>query len=240
MYKILFLFLLLCSDICAESVPTMRALLFLYTNDKKIGTGVVEDGKLMRSLLHSVSHNLDMPVVVRTMQGDEADVRKVNEWIDSVPKEDIAFVYMSGHGCNSKKSRWPFFFGIKDYYVDVGDIAAYMKNKHRADFVIADCCNAIHKDSSHYMKKPSSSWATISKSCAKALFLDFRGIVKASSSSPGQFSFTGDFGSAFTLCFLCTLEESKARSWDDVMCDSKKLCKEKTKKQSPIYSITRY
>ncbi len=220
----------------APSFPaTLYALIYANTEDE--GIGCIFDVVNMGNFLQDIQKETGLVLKARvrlTVSGVAPDkMALVKRWAEVVDgwsrkeldkdlkalnpgKDDVVFFYYSGHGgrMSNKKGRWPDM-ALPDTLTDLSYPASEISKKAvKPRFVIAmgDCCNS-------YMDKSVSSKTKSAKSTTglKALFLEPKGVIVASSSEPGQYSLGGSDGGVFTNAYIKAAYNPSNDSWDRLL-----------------------
>jgi len=205
------------------SESTLHAIIAADTHDKMVGKSVGIDLQNVEQLLRSIQDNTGLTLQTHSFSGDEFTRNNVNYALNqlSVGPNDVVIFYYSGHGLNlSKGSKWPALVFDNSFW-DLDKVRSQIKAKNpRFLMVIADACNNLAPVISSYRGTGSKGMPRAKN--YQALFLNYRGDIIASSSSPGQKSWgSNGNGGFFTEAFLNHLNEELASastpSWQAIM-----------------------
>lgn len=143
----------------------------------------------------------------------------------TVGSGDAILFYFTGHGSVDDKGHFLSLANGKLYRKDL--LAALAAKQARMVALITDCCNTRSDGylyASPYVEVTSPRVPT---PLFKRLFLDSRGIVDITSSSPGESAFfapyqedpPGSPGSIFTTAWVNWIDQEKhnSRSWDELI-----------------------
>ncbi len=199
----------------------------------------------MKSILEHIAQETGLKLKIKILEGAELRVKNVSDWLVNLKRKsnDIVLFYYSGHGYRvaTTKGKWPnIYFPIKRQAIQGSWIIdAIAKIKPRLSLILMDCCNSVPvagivvpqiAKNSRIVKGP------ISPGFHK-LFNEAKGMIIASSSSPGQNSFGIDKGGVFTIVLINTLmnhaQESHI-SWETILQKTKETCKQL---QTPQFEI---
>jgi hypothetical protein len=215
-----------------SSAATLHAILVVDTNDKDIGRSVDLDlgrmGKLLQSIEDAIKPELTLNYQriaghdLESGQGYDNVTHAVNNL--SVGPEDVVIFYYSGHGM-SEIPPWPSMgvegrMGI-DKLLPLSWVVTALKEKNPRFFIaMVDACNTLpppRRQARVYTKEIENP------TNYQKLFLGFKGMIIASSSTPGQASFGHPSdGGLFTTAFLKSLNQELSTSttnpnWNEVM-----------------------
>lgn len=209
---------------------TLHAIVVADTNDETIGLGVQKDVKNIKELLDSIAQYTGLRLESDYISGSQFNRYNVEQSVNrlSVGTNDVVIFYYTGHGAREldKKSKWPSLAveGVHSSvrlgeFLEFDWVIEQLKNKNpRFLIAIADACN----NSIFASPLPGSKSRSFpSEAAYRHLFLNHQGTLIASSSKPGQKSWTsGSSGSLFTQAFLMGLEAYMTLpepSWQTIM-----------------------
>jgi hypothetical protein len=243
---ILLLSLSLHCALCANSdKKTFHALIACDTNTN-LKESLNNDIVHLKETLRLIAHETGLSLKSKTLTGEDLNRTNLLQWLKSLPhsSQDVVFFYFSGHGFRTEdvKSPWPYLFFIsKSEIMPSSQISRFLKKVNsRLTIVLYDCCNGapavIPYESAHGQVKnaplPIRSFPGL-----KPLFLETKGMIIASGSSPGQNAYAFKQGGLFTTAFLyslCTSSNTSNVSWKAILAKSEGLC---SKWQKPIFSL---
>ncbi len=224
--------------ISASGIPriseaaTIHAVLVGDVHDPDIGPGDKKDLGLIKDLLNDVSKNTGMKLSMKVID-DRIDRTKVMNAVKGVSpaSDDMVIFYYTGHGyrMRSMKNQWPAMAlqgpgdetaGLDQYWV----FNELRRKRPRLLLVMADACNNYVSEGAVDTRLFLQSGREKADNYRK-LFAESKGAIIASSSRPGQYSYSGDTGSQFTVAFLRTLRQALSGgspTWDAVMKNSTK------------------
>jgi hypothetical protein len=206
---------------------TIHAVLVGDVHDPDIGPGDRKDLGLIKDLLNDVSKNTGMKLSMKVID-DRIDRTKVMNAVKGVnpASDDMVIFYYTGHGyrMRSMKNQWPAMAlqgpgdetaGLDQYWV----FNELRRKRPRLLLVMADACNNYVSEGAVDTRLFLQSGREKADNYRK-LFAESKGAIIASSSRPGQYSYSGDTGSQFTVAFLRTLRQAlsgERPTWDAVM-----------------------
>ena len=214
------------------TVPTfaqsaaLHVILVGDTVDPNIGNGDKLDLDLMKALVTDASRNTGMRLNLKVF--DDSIVRSsIMSAIHSLNpgNNDTVIFFYTGHGyrMNSMRTKWPAMAlkeGGRTAGLDQKWVYDTLKAKNpRLLIVMSDACNNVVADGAIDTKISLRSGQELKESYTK-LFMKDSGSILASSSIPGQYSYSGNTGSQFTVSFINTIRSALSTnnpSWDSVM-----------------------
>ncbi len=221
-FMLLFLFAM---PVFAQSAA-LHVILVGDTVDPNIGNGDRLDLNLMKTLVNDAARNTGMRLNLKVF--DDSIVRsQIMSSIHSLNpgSNDTVIFFYTGHGyrMNSMRTKWPAMAlkeGGRTAGLDQKWVFDTLKAKNpRLLIVMADACNNVVAEGAIDTKISLRSGKELKESYVK-LFMKDSGSVLASSSIPGQYSYSGSTGSQFTVSFINNLRSaltSANPSWEGVM-----------------------
>jgi len=213
---------------------TLHALIVVDTDDRSVGESVKIDLQNMQNLMRDISQYTEMRENTQQISGNDVTRGNVNSAINnlSVGSNDVVFFYYSGHGFNPGRSKWPAM-SLNDGSLTLKEVKATLKRKKpRLLIVMADTCNSFTGG-----RFPPLGSARGSDNY-KELFLKYQGVITASSSKPGQYSWGNErIGGLYTYQFLGSLNQelssTQRPSWDALMSRANKFIQAGGSSQQP-------
>ncbi len=196
---------------------TLHAIIVADTNDYSIGKSVQVDLQNMQGLVQNISQHTGLVMAGEEITGTVSS-SKINNAISnlSVGSDDVVIFYYSGHGYNPGNSKWPGM-SLDDGNLTIKNVKNMLKQKNpRLLIVIADTCNGFTRSVYRYAKSQENT------ENYKKLFLKYRGVITASSSKPGQFSWGntqtgGLYTDALLRSFNKELASQSNPNWESLM-----------------------
>jgi|GEM_PF-6638516 len=230
---------------------TFHSILIGDTDDHELKKVIKKDLSHMQNhiaevfqALDAVEHfNQSIYVGKRTNATILDDLKTLN-----VGMEDIIFLYFSGHGFNTKKSRienWPFlYFNHGDCGINAFDIVEIL-TQHQPRLIICfvDCCNNILKPKEMPILMSRGSkierLPLVNPLNIRRLFQETKGIILISAAAPGYYSEgTDEKGSCFTNSYIKFFKEKMASheafNWEDILSETQNKL---WKRQRPYYEL---
>ena len=200
------------------SAATLHAIIAVDTNDGSIGPSVRVDLGKMQGLVSNISRYTGLATAGSAISGNELNRHNIMSAVESlsVGSDDVVLFYYAGHGYNPSETAWPAM-NLSGDDLPLKTVRETLKAKNpRLLIVMADTCNA-----------PGSGGGFDARDAGKAnnykvLFLKYRGTITASSSEPGEYSYSNaTIGGFYTNAFLNSLTEelvsNQTPSWDAIM-----------------------
>jgi hypothetical protein len=201
---------------------TLHLVLITNTEIPDIGFSCSVDQKTMDTEFREISKALKINFKKYLVSGEAFTKEKVESTMrDLYPSSnDIVVFYYSGHGFRWSNQTDPYPFldmRYSDYSridgntsIALSDVARVVSGKGaRLNLILSDCCNADvgrnQVTSATFMAGRSFQGAEIEK--LRKLFLDARGTMTMTGSSPGEYSWCNVKGGFFTLSFIESLKE---------------------------------
>jgi len=242
MRYITILFSLFYLSVC-EGV-TLHALLL---SDDTPASGLAEEVHIdidkVHRLLTVVTKETKMELDITILQGKEAKLFCIKEWIDDLPSspENIIFLYFAGHGFRTSQSsgRWPHLvLPNRGETISSNWILEQFKSKEaRLSILLSDCCNNV--DERFLLRRKKGLKKEWPLPGLKKLFLETHGSIVAAASSPGEYAFcTLKQGGIFTDTLVTSLYKACQKqnpSWKEIFSRTRATC---TPLQTPIFSLT--
>ncbi len=202
-------------------VSTLHAIVMVDTDDPQIGDMISVDLKKMRSYVQKMATLSGLELSIREFTADQFRNQKVQSHISTlkVGPDDVLFFYYSGHGFRyqDQKVIWPYFDMLKPISFEkvISDLRA---KTPRLLVALTDACNKVLEG----VSEPQMTFRSgaMGSRGYRTLFRKFKGEVLATSSSPGEYSQTSNYGSWFTRDFLMGLDSETASrnpDWYDLM-----------------------
>ncbi|MBN1534033.1 MAG: caspase family protein [Spirochaetes bacterium] len=206
---------------------TIHAILVGDTVDPNIGRGDKLDLDLMRGLLQETSRLTGASLKMKVFDSSiiRSEIMNAVTGLNPGSDDTVVFFY-TGHGyrMSSFRNKWPAMSLKGNYGGSAGlDLKwAYdtLKKKNpRLLIVMADACNStvpIGSIDTHM----SVAYGEGNPAAYRKLFLQDKGGILASSSVPGQYSYSGTTGSQFTVQFMSSIKSELSSSnptWKGIM-----------------------
>jgi len=220
-HKVSFLLLMLLSLVFPVSslAATLHAIIAIDTNDPSIGASVKIDLRNMQNLVADIAQHTRLATAGEAISGSRLTVGNVNKAVESlsVGTDDVVIFYYSGHGFNPGGTKWPAM-NLEDGDLGLKTVREKLRAKNpRLLIVMADTCNGFQNRGGFRFSKDAGK-----PNNYKVLFLKYRGVITASSSKPGQYSWGNErIGGLYTDAFLKSLNRELASkqkpTWKAVM-----------------------
>jgi len=244
------------SDLYSVERPSFYALILADTDDDKAGVGIAADALHMEQMCHVIAKEIGYELKLTKMQGKEATVDNLKSWFYRVPPslQNIVFFFYTGHGSRDPLEQpWPVFYLTHSSGVSGNSIVDFLRqHQQRLGVILFNCCNMdfawfpyerLHKGFDDLIDGQKSLPGL------KSLFLKTEGLVIATSSKPGEYSYTNTknyadyFGGIFTTGLLKELQKGciqREITWDQVFQRTERYCAENLNPQRfqhPFYQI---
>ncbi len=211
----------------ATLAATLHALLVIDTDDQNIGRMVARDLAIMGDEVQRIAQATGLTLSDRVYKGRDFTRKNAMDAVRSMAPggDDVVLFYYSGHGFRTKKknTRWPYlyFHNKPPDPVDFGWVVDELSGKGaRLTIVLTDSCNNVVNVQIRETQKALPRDATKAAAGYRELFLNYRGIIAAASSIPGETSTATSSGSLFTLSFLKAVRGEVAQprpTWESLM-----------------------
>jgi len=234
---------LVCGGYASTEEPTVHALLI---SDDTIASGLREEVRVdinkVRKLLNCIVEQTHMTLSLRELHGKDAVMARIKEWATSLPQSAnvIFFVYFAGHGfrTNASPSPWPYLaLPHKSEALDSYGLLKQLESKQpRLSILLSDCCNTF--DSRFSLRREKKAVSSTELPGLKKLFLETRGSIIGSASSPGEPAYCSlRQGGFFTDIFITSMYRAcrkKSPSWKEIFSITRSTC---SPIQSPAFSL---
>lgn len=225
----------------------LHLVVFADTTDSAIGAD--RDLERAGNWGKLIADQTGLTLRLRTLPGrnlSESAARSVLQGLSPNPEDVVYFIY-TGHGVNLGDSHWPTFtFSNGDLFGFEEVLATLELKPQRLLILMADCCNNIVHVGRVTPDPFESAQNALTTVNFQSLFLDFRGTIAASSSSPGQPSLAisgegGLFLNIFMDDFLTSAGRVPGLAWQHVLAttadDVQKFAAEFGETQEPQFTI---
>jgi hypothetical protein len=222
---------------------TLHLVLAVNTEIPDIGRSCSVDQKAMETEFKEISKAIGMPFKKYVVAGEEFTKANLEKTLANlkVASNDVVIFYYSGHGFrwSDQTDSYPQLDMRYSEYtklsantsVSLSSVYHAITGKNaRLNLIMGDCCNSdIGRNqftNSSFMASRSFQGAEIEK--LKRLFLQSKGNLMFSGSSPGEFAWCNVNGGFFTLSFLQALKEeigfmrNDSPSWEHIVQNTKK------------------
>jgi len=209
-------FCLLIGAACAAESAELHAVLLIDSEAENIETAMVKNHRRWQKQFLKISGHTGMKVHEHAFVGKKLLSVEVLPFLESleIDSDDVVLLYFCGHGYRTKQKNnpWPYMcWSHENIAIDLMLLTKILEEKQpRLLIALAECCN-------NYIDSQSLDLVTeqtgqkrrhIMKANYCKLFLESEGVIVASSSHPGEFSWAWvDRGSCFTLAFLDCIEK---------------------------------
>lgn len=237
-----------------DAQSTMHLVLVINSEAEDIGEACSEDLDNIKKEMTGISRGIGMNLREYVVTGKKYSRHAVESMLQSVrpSKNDVVFFLYSGHGFrfDNQTNKFPCIITSASNYDDPIEEEEYIAMQDiyddicgkgaRLNIVLSDCCNtpigvdAICQNTSALYSRSNSNY---SKKRLAGLFLQSRGRILATASSPGEPSVCDASGGFFTLAFIRSLRNeisamnSTPVSWSSVI-DNTILAAQKRSKKS--------
>ncbi|MDP1835177.1 MAG: caspase family protein [Chlamydiales bacterium] len=218
---------------------TLHAILVGDVEDPSIGVAVRNDIALMHQRVQDIARLADMSLAETVLTEKDYTYAKVTKELArlTVASDDVIIYYHSSHGfrTSNMSEPWPaLYFGDNDKSIRLQSLIDIIRSKKPAfSVVLADACNSFvtyawgYPNAPFYSNFPSESEQ---KKGYRRLFRETRGCFIASSSGPGQSSYSlNGVGAIFTGCFLQGLDSALIKGqadWSKVVAATSQFTKQ--------------
>lgn len=222
----------------ANAPATLHLMVVANTLIDDIGEPCRKDYEHVRGEMQQVARALNIPMKEYAVTGNRFSLQGVTTALSQLrpSANDIVVFLYSGHGFrfDDQKSRFPqmslaksSYEELDNNYMAMSDVFRMIENKGaRLNIVMSDCCNTpIGEDTPVRTGQTlySRSSSSLSLSCLRQLFLEQRGSILATASSPGEPSICDQSGGFYTIAFIRALRKevsavnSGVVSWNHVI-----------------------
>lgn len=214
----------------AVEPATIHAILVGDTVDPNIGRGDKLDLDLMSGLLRDAAKNTGMKLNMRVIENRiiRSQIMSTVQALRPESSDTVVFFY-TGHGyrTSSFRDKWPAMALKSEDGGSAGLDEKWVYNElkdkgARLLIVMADACNSVVPEGAIDTRLALRSGKELPESYKK-LFLEARGAILASSSIPGQYSYSGNKGSQFTVAFIESVRKALTTTtpaWEPIMKES--------------------
>ncbi|MDX2306128.1 MAG: caspase family protein [Microscillaceae bacterium] len=247
-----------------NTAAKMHLVLFINSEIGDIGQSCSADQRTVEIEFREISKAVGIPFEKYVVNGENFTKAKAQQTLNQINAgvNDIVVFYYSGHGFrwSDQSDKFPQLDMRYSEYTPLGNETALPLTEvsksiesrgARLNILLSDCCNSDvgrnQMTSTTFMAGRSFQGAEIEK--LKALFLNSKGSLVFSGSSPSEYSWCNQNGGFFTLSFIQALKEeigylrSNVPSWNNIVEHTVRSTQSKAKScqgcqpQNPIYNL---
>lgn len=229
---------------CSSSLAASHIYAFIGADTKSsVGPSCRQDRDRMADALETIADLTDFELKLTTYSGYKLSSKALSKWLKDIHpgRDDVVFFYYSGHGNRIKadNTRWPaMYFSYQKEHVALTKVIDALKHKNaRLSIILCDCCNDLPKGRKLTPKYTVvlPNFDVVQKAQGlESLFVDIKGTIIASASSPGGLAWNTSKGGIFTNAFLYCLQHEMQRSspsWKRIFDQTYTLCESLQKPQ---------
>lgn len=230
---------------------TLHLMLVVNTQVDDIGEACSKDYDHVLSEMKSVARSLDIPLKLYPVTGNDFSRDGVVAMLNKLrpASNDIVVFLYSGHGFrfDDQESRFPqmdlttsSYEELGDNYLAMSDVFNNIQKKGaRLNIVMSDCCNTpigeeapVSTGTTLYSRATSN----FSLDRLRDLFLNTRGSILSTASSPGEPSVCDQSGGFYTIGFIRSLRKevnsgsTEPVSWLNVMDNAIEAAKKRSER----------
>jgi len=246
---------------------TFHGIVFCNTIDESIGESMKVDMQNMSDKIQTLQTLLeeDYNCDFKVFDGDGCTRANLKSYIDGmeVGSDDVIFTFYGGNGShaeNNASDPWPQYlmnsgFENQSNWIPMAEFAKWIKSKGaRLSIITSNCCN---KEQSGTTIKPlwvddgrATKLDNLDAEKFRTLFAA-KGVVMATSSKLGQYSWCNGYGGLFTCDFIDVLnmvgKGQIAPDWEAVLKKAYEMCSAReirtreypyTAVQNPYYKVS--
>lgn len=216
-----FMIVLVLSQLTAQA-QKIHVVVFCDTNDESIGKNKESERKLTMNEMQTIARYLESygyDSEFTECYGVDCNKRNLMQVVNGLMIEpnDVVFFYYGGHGShaeNNERDPFPQMCLGEDSqsnWVPVSLVRNIIAKKNpRLAVILTGCCNkeskgvsikSIVAESGDYTYESEAN-----REAYKKLFLESTGLVTMTSSKLGQYSYSGEAGGIFCLCFWAAMD----------------------------------
>lgn len=244
LFVILALFIGL-SPLYASNIDTMKAVIIIADNyinpiNNGIAQSVKKDYETINGFLNFLNDKGIVNVEKTILQGREATVKNIKNAIKNLNtnKNDILFVYYSGHGGMSQNRT--FIWPCDENMLFRDEFETMVNNKRsRLKFVFSDACSSSIDSMSRRLNNMISFNHSLGSRAAgmrdltdvyRKLFYDYKGLLYVTAASEGEYAWGDINGGAFTTSLITEsmLQDPKG-DWEKIIETARKSTEQKFK-----------
>ncbi|MCR4853979.1 MAG: caspase family protein [Prevotella sp.] len=230
---------------------TIHLVEVVNTEISDIGEACARDYKNIKNQMKGITQALGIQLREYPVVGEEFTREAVEKTLNRVKpsSNDVVFFLYSGHGFrfSNQSSKFPCIYLSTSEYDEL-DENSYMemdaiydevcRKGARLNIVLSDCCNSsIDEEAPCHMRGTllSRSNNNFSADRLRDLFINSRGSLLSTSSSPGETSVCDLTGGYFTLSFIRSLRKeinvmnTSPVSWDRLISNTISAARERSK-----------
>ncbi len=237
------LLMMMSTLLSAEEKLTLKAVLiicddYVSAENNAIADGVKRDKAIVEKFLARIEERKIVNVETTLLEGKMATTGNVRKTLSSlkVGKNDILFVYFSGHG--GMENNKTFLFFCDDESMGRDELEKIVSSKNaRLTFLISDACSS----SIDSVMAPKSLNKKFTKGLKddsfdpvfRELFYSYTGLLHVTAAKEGQYATGTDNGGLFTIALIneC-LMYPKSGDWQQIIKEASESTNQKFKKIS--------
>lgn len=228
----------------------LHTIIFADTNDKNIGSSVLQDYYSISVEANTIAAATGMQMKSYYFKGDQCSNQNLRTLLDQLrtSKDDVILFYYTGHGARSTQdtSEFPQMCLGSHYDSDFYPLEKVKKQLDsqpaRLKIVIGDCCNSFHPlvTAKDYETKNVTVLSKEPVNVYNNLFTNNQGYLITSGSRKGETSAGYPDGGAFTNSLLGVLKNVAAQgtsaTWEDIMSQTQQKTYARAQ-HTPVYTI---
>ena len=206
----------------ACNAQQFHAIVVTDTDAFQIGKSVRNDQKRIKSQFKTIAKHIGIPFQIYLFESKNTDPMEILNKIGKIEiaPDDLVLFYFSGHGFRLSaftENPWPmlalenFPYSLRYSHV----IKELIRKKPQFILALSDCCNSFI-DKMDLIPVPLSKGNQPKEIPGhyEELFLNQTGLIMASSSEPGEYSYCYPQGGIFTTSFVRHLRR-EAKSYNE-------------------------
>lgn len=229
MAKVFVFFLITSLFFFRVEAANLHAIVVCDSSDDSLKKAAFSDYRKIYNKLHFLADTAELKLHLTSCLDKEATPKHLLEIIKNlkVDSDDVIFFYFAGHGFRDKNKKDSFphlLFEETETACDFISLTQDLVDKGpRLLISLSDCCNNYIPESflPEIVRNHSYWLDSFQKKRIQTLLVDSEGIFIGTASEPGENAYSWDWGSAFTIAFLETLDEEIAENehpdWEGVI-----------------------
>jgi Caspase domain len=230
---------------------TFHLITICATNDKSIGEACQVNKNLIHNFSKSVSKSIGYRYQVHEFSANRVHSDSIQHFADtfrSCNKDDIIFLYYTGHGINSGKNKWPRLLISGNNRLCIDELhEQLLTKKARFTLTLSESCNFKMTETTSMMRAKKTPLNPAVIASLSELFTKYKGDILSNSADVGEAGHsTSVVGGFFTNAFLDVLrtfpsapvsKDSWEKIFEQIQTITSQTAKGFAREQTPIYQI---
>jgi hypothetical protein len=230
---------------------TFHLVTICATSDRTIGEACQVNKNLIHNFSKSISKSIGYRYQVHEFSENRVHSDSIQHFTDTFRrcgKDDIIFLYYTGHGINSGKNKWPRLLISGNNRLCIDELhEQLLTRKARFTLTISESCNFKMTETTSMMRTKKSTINQAAIASLSDLFTKYKGDILSNSADVGEAGHsTSVVGGFFTNAFLDVLrnfpsvpvsKDAWEKIFEQIQTITIQTAKGFAREQTPIYQL---